>query len=423
MSLIKKILNNSLWLLIGSSIGRLSMFLTNILAARLLTQDVFGQFMIVRSTISMLEGIVSGSLGSSMIKRVAEIRSKDKEHLKVVISTLFFVNIIISLCLAVGLYFTAPYIVKTFFMSNQNLVYGLYAGSLLLIATTLSNLVQSILIGFEKYKKIAFAGIASSLVSFPLIALLIYKFAFLGAIFGVSFYFLFNFLVKYYLFKLFYKNGIRLDNIKNILKESKYLLSFSAPLFLSVVIASLTFWYARVLTVQSTKGFESIAIFDAAYQWLSIIMIITGATTSAALPMLSKTISIDLKNTNSIFKINLVVNLVISIIMALLFIILSKDIMAVYGKIYISGYKDLVILSITSVFFTLSSIYNKYMIAIDNSKIILITTVLSSAGLFITFFLHVFEGSKNLALSIFIYYFISATSYMFSKYYMMSRNN
>jgi len=418
LSLVKKILSSSLWLLIGSSIGRLSMFLTNIVAARLLTQDVFGQFMIVRSTISMLEGVVSGSLGSSMIKRVAEIKNKDKEHLKVVISTLFFVNIIITLCLATGLYFTAPYIVKTFFMSNQNLVYGLYAGSLLLVATTLSNLVQSILIGFEEYKKIAFAGIASSFISFPIIALLIYKFAFLGAIFGVSFYFLSDFIMKYYQFKLFYKSSIKFDDIKNILKESKFLLSFSGPLFLSVIITSATFWYARVLTVQDTKGFESIAVFDAAFQWLSIIMIITGATTSAALPMLSKTISVDTKNTGSIFKVNLVVNLVISITMALIFIIFSKYIMAIYGEKYINGYKDLIILSMTSVFFTLASIYNKYMIATHNSKIVLVATALSAIMLFIAFNLHLVSGSENLALSFLVYYCILTITYIIYKGYI-----
>jgi O-antigen/teichoic acid export membrane protein len=398
------------------------MFLTNIIAARLLTQDVFGQFMIVRSTISMLEGVVSGSLGSSMIKRVAEIRSKDKEHLKVVISTLFFVNITITLFLAVGLYFTAPYIVQTFFMSNQNLVYGLYAGSLLLVATTLSTLIQSILIGFEEYKKIAFAGIGSSLISFPVIVLLIYKFAFLGAIFGVSFYFLFDFIMKYYQFKLFYKDKITFDNIKNILKESRYLLSFSAPLFLSVIITSITFWYARVLTVESTKGFESIAVFDAAFQWLSIIMIITGATTSAALPMLSKTISIDTKNSNSIFKVNLIVNLVISITMASIFILFSKYIMAIYGEKYIGGYKDLIILSITSVFFTLAAIYNKYMIATHNSKVVFIATALSAVMLFVTFYLHIFSGSENLALSIFVYYCILTITYIISKNYIEERD-
>ena len=417
MSIVKKILNHSLWLLIGSMIGKLSMFLTNILAARLLTQDLFGQFMIVRSTISMLEGIVSGSLGSSMIKRVAEIKNKDEEHLKIIITTLFFVNISITLLLAICLFLIAPYIVNVFFMSNQNLLYGLYTGSLLLVSTTLSTLIQSILIGFEEYKKIAFAGIVASVISFPIIAFLIYKYAFLGAIFGVSFYFFVDFIMKYYQFKHFYKNRMIFDNIKAILKESKYLLSFSAPLFLSVVITSTTFWYSRVLTVQDTKGFESIAIFDAAFQWLSIIMIITGATTSAALPMLSKTVSLDTKDSNNIFKINLVVNLLISISMALIFIFFSKYIMAIYGEKYISGYKNLIILSITSVFFTLASVYNKYMIATHNSKVVFIATALSAIALFTTYYLYIFNGSENLAFSILVYYFTSVLCYILIKLY------
>lgn len=43
MSLVKKILSSSLWLLIGNSIGRLAMFLANIFAARMLSQKASGQ--------------------------------------------------------------------------------------------------------------------------------------------------------------------------------------------------------------------------------------------------------------------------------------------------------------------------------------------------------------------------------------------
>ena len=50
--MLKKILSSSFWLLIGSFIGRLSMFLTNIIAARLLSQEEFGQYPMVKNKLN-----------------------------------------------------------------------------------------------------------------------------------------------------------------------------------------------------------------------------------------------------------------------------------------------------------------------------------------------------------------------------------
>lgn len=412
MSLVKKMLNYSFWLLIGNSIGRLSMFLTNIIAARFLSQELFGQFMMIRSTISMIEGIISGSLGSPIIKRVAETSHQNKESLKVVISTLFVVNISIALLFSTLLYLTTPSIINTFFISEKNLINGLYIGIAILIATTLATLIQNILIGLEQYKKLAFSGIVSSLLSFPLIVILIYSFELYGAIVGVALYFTIDFIVKYIQFKKVYSYKIFLFKNLDVKNESKNILKFSIPLFLSVIINGIAFWYARVLTINDTHGFESIAIFDAAFQWMTVIMIITGATTSATLPMLSKSLSKKVNDSKNVFKINLIVNLSISIIMASIFIIFSKNIMAIYGENYVVGKTDLIILSITSIFFTLAVIYNRLMVASNKSWIIFFATSVGVLVLYITYYLKIFEESQNLSLSILSYYFTISMIYL-----------
>ena len=410
MNLVKKILSSSLWLLIGNSIGRLAMFLANIFAARLLTQDQFGQFAMIRNTISSVEGLISGTLGSTVIKKVAETSHNEKENLPYLLSTIFLVNIIIAIVVSLGIFLFAESIVEKFFLNNTNLITALYIGVVILITTTFATLMQNILIGFEEFKKLATLSIITSSISIPIIFISIYFFGLYGGLFGVSFYFGFDFIVKYFYYKkLHHKTKFEMEKFKS---ESKKILLFSTPLLLAVIINSFTFWYARVLVVNETNSFNEIAIFDAAFQWLTIIMIITGATTSVALSMMSK--KSNNQKSNNVFKINLLVNLGISIIIASIFIIFAKQIMNLYGEAYIIGYPTLIILSITSIFFTLATLYNRYMVSIDKTWLLFFAAIIGAISLFINLYIQKSINSEILAYSFLLYFLSGSIMYYFS---------
>ncbi len=408
MSLVKKILSSSLWLLIGNSIGRLAMFLANIFAARMLSQEAFGQFAMIRNTISSIEGLISGTLGSTVIKQVAQSSHEEKENLPYILSTIFILNIIIAFIISIFIFFGADFIVEKFLLNNTNLVNALYIGIFILITTTFSNLMQNILIGLEEFRKLATLSIITSSITIPMIFILIYFFQFYGALFGVVFYFGFDFVIKYlYYKKLKYILIFRYIEFK---KYISYIFFFSTPLFFSIIINLFSFWYLRILVINESNGFKEIAIFDAAYQWLTVIMIITGATTNVALSMLSK------KNNSKIFYINLLINFLISLIFAIFFILFSETIMLIYGENYADGYFILIILSITSIFFTLSAVYNKYFISINKSKYILISVFLSSLSMFIFYKYNFFNDTLfNLAYSFLIFYIINFLIYVILK--------
>lgn len=408
MSLVKKILSSSLWLLIGNSIGKLAMFLANIFAARMLSQEAFGQFTMIRNTISSIEGLISGTLGSTVIKQVAQSSHEEKENLPYILSTIFILNIIIAFIISIFIFFGADFIVEKFLLNNTNLVNALYIGIFILITTTFSTLMQNILIGLEEFRKLATLSIITSSITIPMIFILIYFFQFYGALFGVVFYFGFDFVIKYlYYKKLKYILIFRYIEFK---KYISYIFFFSTPLFFSIIINLFSFWYLRILVINESNGFKEIAIFDAAYQWLTVIMIITGVTTNVALSMLSK------KNNSKIFYINLLINFLISLIFAIFFILFSETIMLIYGENYADGYFILIILSITSIFFTLSAVYNKYFISINKSKYILISVFLSSLSMFIFYKYNFFNDTLfNLAYSFLIFYIINFLIYVILK--------
>ena len=177
------------------------MFLANIFAARMLSQEAFGQFTMIRNTISSIEGLISGTLGSTVIKQVAQSSHEEKENLPYILSTIFILNIIIAFIISIFIFFGADFIVEKFLLNNTNLVNALYIGIFILITTTFSTLMQNILIGLEEFKKLATLSIITSSISIPMIFILIYFFQFYGALFGVVFYFGFDFVIKYLYYK------------------------------------------------------------------------------------------------------------------------------------------------------------------------------------------------------------------------------
>ena len=411
MDLLKKILSSSLWLLIGNSIGRLAMFLANIFAARMLSQEAFGQFAMIRNTITSIEGLVSSSLSSPIIKNISHSVHNQNKDLSKLLSTIFVLNFFIGIFLLVVLFLNTNFIIEQFFLGNMNLVNGFYVGLFILITTMSSTVLKSILIGFEKFKELSNLSIISSAISIPIILFLIYFYNFYGALFGVGIYFLVDSLIKYQYYKKL--NNKFIFNSKDIIIESKKLLLFSTPLFISIVINSFTFWYARVLIVNETNGFKDIAVFDAAFQWLTVIMIITGATTSVALTMLSKVSAENKKDSRKIFILNLIVNFFIAFSISIVFIIFSKQIMGLYGENYLVGILTLKILAVVSIFFTLSSLVNKFIIVNSNIYIIPISSLIASFSLF--FSLNIIENytaSEKLSIAFFIFYFINFIMYI-----------
>ncbi|NVZ08086.1 oligosaccharide flippase family protein [Allochromatium humboldtianum] len=414
MKLIKEVIHRSAWLLIGNIAARSAAFLSNIIAARLLSQELFGQFALLRNSISSIEGIISGALGPSIIKRVSEICHKDKNKIGRIFAIIIITDLLLIFFVAAIFFANSDFIIKHLFIDQKEILLGLQIGTLLLISTNISSLMQSIMIGLEEFKKLTFAGLASSCVAIPLIFFFTYFFSIYGAIFGLTLYFFLDFLFKYLIinkitnFCLYYF----FEGLFLFWREGKKILIFSVPIFFSMVISNVTPLFGRYLVVNSSGGFSDIAVFDAAFQWLTMIMIATGATTSVALPMLSKAFgNKSLVIMKSIFKINLTINFAISVFIASAFSFFAKEIMAIYGENYAHGYKLLVILCFASVAFTLSSVLNKYVIAINNSWIVFISSLVGAISFIAVLVCTIQYREYSLAFGYLAFYLSSALTY------------
>ncbi len=414
MSLLKRIFSNSSWLLFGSSIGRLAMFLTNIFAARFLGDNLFGQYTMVRSTISLASNFITGALGLTATKHVAEDESKASNEFLTKILTVFTINIIFNILFILTLILFSDQIIHHFFLGEVTLKNALFVGGLLLFSSTNAYLAQSILIGLERYKLIAKINFTVSILLFPIILMLIKYGKVIGTLSGVTLYFTFDFIFKIYFLKTKILSQLNSINRTSFLLNLKKLSTFSFPLILSLIFSSGAFWYSKVVILNNSKRFGEIAVFDAAYQWLTIIMLITGATTSVALPMFSKAVGQNNKShLRKIFSINLLVNVLISATIATIIVLFSPFIMSLYGESFIRGSKILSILAITSIFFSISSILNKYMISHNKVWYVLGTSFLGMVSLFSVLNLLQSSLAFGLAIAFLSYYLTTTLTYTF----------
>ena len=396
----------------ASSISRVVVFLINIIAARILRPELFGQFSTVRTSMAMLGNLIYGALGLSVTKKIAENHNNPKAIPSLIISP-YVINFIILFFISVFTFTFSSWIVNTFFLSSKNIKTALYIGLLLLSGSSISLITQSILIGFEKFRLIAILSIFTAILTLPISLYLIYQFDFYGAFFGIIIYFFIDFLTKG--ISLFFINNKIVFNIKfhEIIKTINAFISFSFPLFLALLVSSGSFWYAKIIIINSTKTFSQIGIFDAAFQLFSIIMIITGSTTSVALPMLSRAEgNKNRRELNRVFYYNLLINIIIVSFVSFIFIVFANKIMLLYGTEYVKGSNILIILSISSIFYTISSVFNKYMLAKNKVWLVLLATITGASSMFIILKIMLSYQAFGLACSFLGYHIFSLFVYI-----------
>lgn len=397
-----KIINSSILLLIGNIISRATIFIINIVAARILSPEIFGQYMFLRSSVSVLEGIISASLGNITVKRVSQY-SKDKLELKQFIYSLFLLNILIVLIISFFVFVFSNEIINTFFINEISLKESIYISLFVLLTTTISSLAQKINIGLSNYKEMAISSIFNMICGLPLVLLLVYKYELVGLFLGIGLYFFIDFLMKTFIF--YFKQKIfnyEINKNKTIIYV-KEIFRNTSSLIISAIISSVTFWLFRFIILEKSNSFSTIASFDIAYQWFTMIMILTGATTSVALQMFSS----NKENKVTVFKINLLVNFIIAFFISIIISLFANEIMSIYGKNYEAYFYLIYVISILTIFATIDSIYNKFFISNDKLNIIIIHTIISSL-ISILFILFYDEDNLSLLLSFaFLLYYIS----------------
>lgn len=360
--MIKNIISNSLLLFLTTALLKCSMFIISVIVSRYTGKETFGQYMILRNTLSTIELFSMLGMNQTTVKIVAEVENKSKQLSLIILSILtivFIITLISSLLLFI---FADEFSLFFFNSNNENIINGLKIGSFILFFSIYSTILTSILNGLDKYKEIATTNFYATILFLIPSIYIIKEYNLKGALFSVLLFFTISSLLKTLKVICYIKKDLIKINFKYIRIKSLYILNFSFPIFLSIILIMPIFWYSKTLLVSNNDGdFIEIANFEAAYQLLTIILVVTGAVANVALSTFSKSIKNQQKK---LFMINIIINIIISIVFSLIFINYGKELLNIYGNDF-NNLTLLKLLILTSIPFTVQSICNRFIMSIS----------------------------------------------------------
>lgn len=350
----RRIASGALWSFVGISAAKAIVLVASIICAHILTKQQFGEFGMVRSTISMFVVLGEAGLGITATKYIAELRNRDNER----ISSIYLITTLFAICTGVIIsifVLTFANYISCEILNAPNLVTSIKYGAVMLLVTVINGAQLGVLSGYEAFKTIAINTFLGNFAEALFMITGAFYFGVPGAVLGYGIGFLVLLIANRLSIKnIFLKEGIK-TNINSIQKtDLKLLYKFSLPAALSSMLIAPTYWVVKTI-LANNSGFEEVANFEAADQWRIIILFIPSAISQIVLPILSSMVGYDKEKYWKVLLYNLVLNGMISTIIALIFIVFRPYIIGLFGANY-SDTTVLVYLALSTIFSSIANV-------------------------------------------------------------------
>ncbi|CAK2010421.1 oligosaccharide flippase family protein [Vibrio crassostreae] len=341
---------------LSSIVLKITIFILTIFIARELGANEFGKYGIAISTSNMILIFASMGLGVTSIKFITSSLD-NHQNLSKNTSVIEFLSVITSilLCLLTIIFSTQ---IATVFFKDVTLVDIIVMSAFLMLTNSLIGIRTSMLQAISKFNIVFYTNLAASLLLLFGIGSLII----LGLESVKNFLYLMitiqviDYLSKsiiYYRWYLSHGNNIIRFDCSDLIP----ILKFSIPSMLNGICFMPVFWYTKTLLVQSSGDLTNLGLFDAAYQWLTIVMIATGAISTVALPSMIK-----YKRKNQfkkVYSIFLTLSITIPLVISLVAPFFGSHIENLYGDSF-SGLSEMVNICLyISIFYSAWSIMSK----------------------------------------------------------------
>lgn len=324
-------------------------FIANILIARLLGEQLLGEYTLFVSANAGLHTF--GVIGLNVISTVLVAKYiHDKQKIGKIIPAIYIIVCSASILISfIGL--ILHYLPIHFkIWETSSIIITLLAATWFL--TSAIDLVQiAILLGFKAFKDVAKVSLLKGIIAIAVIYILIEKFGVYGGILGNAISFLLSLACNYY----YIKKNCRLQGItfnwKGIKDCFPEIFKLSMPIFGAAIFVAPAQWFVNYIIYNSNSGDIALSIFSIAYQWLVLIQFFPLQISKVALPILTSQLgSQDYKKTE---RIGLLFSISISIIIVILSYIFTRFIIQdLYHFDYSSAKNVFEIILLTGLFST-----------------------------------------------------------------------
>ena len=360
-----ELFKDSMWALGGSAIGKGFSLVAGIIVARLLGKEVYGEYGIIRTTLTYLAIVSSFGLGYTATKYIADYLKNQSEKIKSFISFAYKVTIIFSAFLTVLQTIFADQIAT--FINAPHLALVLRYFSILIIVNALTSTQIGVLSGFKKFKEIAYINIIAGFVTFVFSATLPIFWGLSGAIMALLIAYIVQLIISSFVI------GKCCQECKQEAvgkQERREIIKFSFPIALQDSLFSIVHWLTTYILVLFAN-YGEVGLLSAAGMWQSVVIFIPAMLKNV---MFSHLTSSD--DHKTLVNRLLLVNLVSSAFPVIIVAILSKFISTFYGPSF-SALPGVLSVSVCSaIFICLADVYSYEFISLGKTWFVFLSRLL-----------------------------------------------
>lgn len=346
----ERLLSAAGWSFAGTVLGRLLALISQVLLARLLGAQGFGELMMVLTTLGLFQMFAELGLGMTCAKYVAEARRNDVQKaariigLSVVVAVgMGLLGVILAVCVASWL--------STNLLGAPYLADLVRIGSLKILFSALNSVQVGALAGLEAFRTIAHVNCVSGLLTLACMTVGALWFDITGAVWGSSLAMALTWVFAHFAQRLQTRKHGLVISFHGLWRERTALWAFSIPAILGDSIAAPATWASSALLVNQPNGFIENGVYNAASQLFTALCMIPTILGAAILPILSEQIaSNEIRNVKKIVLASVLANIALMLPCIFIGCIFSSDIMALYGREFKSSSFTLIVSIITCVF-------------------------------------------------------------------------
>ncbi|MFA0518963.1 oligosaccharide flippase family protein [Vibrio sp. 10N.222.55.E8] len=337
----QRLISDSVYSLISTLVLKAVVFISSIIIARIFGPEEFGRYGIVISTVNMVMIFASLGLGMTLTKYVAENKNNPCLLSNYVMGSIS-IGLVLSTIISVCLYAFSTEL-AVYFFHDETLSHLMRFSAFMVFSNCFIGLSVGALQGFREFKSLFYSNVFTAVLLMALLFLTLPNGTVNDVLHAMLISSIFDNITKFSILVC----CLRKYNYKFIiptLAVYKRVTSFAVPTLLNGICFLPFLWYSKTLLVIGDNGLYQAGLFDAAYQWLTLIMLITGAISTAIFPVLSKNNSDFIK----VYKFGILTSITIPLLLVIVIYPLRIYIANLYGP----GYEELIDLIPVSIIIT-----------------------------------------------------------------------
>lgn len=319
------------WSVMGSILSSAISLIMLMVLARLLGKIVYGQFVVIQSTLSMVGVFAGFGIGAAATRYAADLKTRNVTRLGHILTlaerTIFTFGLIASTGLVLSSEWMAVYILNS---SDLRTPLAISACAILFLA--IDGYQKSVLIGFESMRAFAVGTLVGVILGVPVMLIGAKYFGLQGA----SISLVINAFIQACVSRYQMTRVLRIHKIQRhadgCMNELPVLWRFALPALFSGVLVGPAHWCTQAMLANTPNGYAELAILGIAMQWFNIIMFVPGTAGRVILPMLTDhLVKNDHKSSRKILLYAMSANAVVTVPVVIVFSLMSPFILTLYG--------------------------------------------------------------------------------------------